>query len=147
MAASNPRTNPTRQDTFKVTLMVDGLGYGIWDKKTGGELDSDELKYHPGGMAPVISLGGKKLPGNITLQREYDGDNDGSNVAVLFPKVGSARATVKQNTLDFDGNSYGKQIVWKGILKKVSVPDVDSEGNAAALMEIEISVDQTPVSS
>ena len=139
--------NATRQDTFKVWLFVDHRNVGIWDKKTGGELDSDELKYYPGNMAPAISLGGKKLPGNITLQREFDGQVDGDWLPFLFASAGSKRATVHQKPLDFDGNGYGKTITWHGILKKVQVPDHDSEGNAAALIEVEISVDKVPAAA
>lgn len=138
------RSHPTRSDTFRVTLMVDGTETGIWDKKTGGELDSDELKYSPGGMLPQLSLGGKVNPGNVTLQREYDRVDDHDKINFLLNRVGKARTTVSQRPLDFDGNPYGKAVLWHGTLKRVQVPDVDSEGNSAALIEVEISTDGKP---
>jgi len=138
---ANP-TKPTRQDTFRVTLTVDHENFGVWDKKTGGDVDSNELKYRPGGMRPLQSLGGTTTPANVTLQRDYDRIDDHDRINTLLRKAGKVRATVHQQPLDFDGNPYGKTIHWKGTLKRVLVPDVDSEGNSAAMIEVEISVDE-----
>ena len=41
---------PTRQDTHNVTVSVDGRQIGLFDTKSGGELDSEENLYNPGGM-------------------------------------------------------------------------------------------------
>lgn len=138
------RTNPTRQDTFRVRLQVDHVKFGVWDKKTGGDMDSNELKYSPGGMVPQISLGGQKMPANVVLQRIYDVVDDNDRINLLLAGVGRHDATVHQQPLDFDGNPFGKAIVWHGTLKRVTVPDVDSEGNAAALVEVEITVSGNP---
>jgi hypothetical protein len=53
-----PTTAPTREDTWLVSLSIDGRDLEVWDKLSGGEVDSDESKYRPGGMAAEISLGG-----------------------------------------------------------------------------------------
>lgn len=137
-----PRNNPTRQDTFRVTLNVDGENFGVWDKKTGGDVDSNELKYRPGGMAPIQSMGGTTVPANVVLQRDYDRVDDHDRINTLLSKVGKVRATVHQQPLDFNGNAYGKAVIWHGTFKRVLVPDVDSEGNAASLIEVEVSVDE-----
>jgi hypothetical protein len=135
--------SPTRQDTFRVTLTVDSRDLGVWDKKTGGDVDSNELKYRPGAMGPLQSLGGTTVPSNVTLQRNYDKVRDHDNINFLLSRVGGVRATVHQQPLDLDGNPYGSKAVhWHGTLKRVLVPDVDSEGNAAAMLEVEVSVDE-----
>lgn len=138
---------PTRQDTFRVTLTVDGSNRGVWDKKSGGDVDSNELKYSPGGMAQQVSMGGMVTPANITLQRDYDRVRDHDTITFLLSRVGKSPATVHQQPLDFDGNPYGKTVHWKGILKRVLIPDVDSEGNAAAMLEVEISIAGRPTAA
>jgi hypothetical protein len=49
--------------------------------------------------------------------------------------------------MDPDGNIYGNPVVWNGTLKRVQVPDVDSERSEAALIEIEITVDGEPTAA
>lgn len=134
----------TRQDTFVIRVVLDGSPLGIWDKKTGGALDSDELKYYPGGMRQAISLGGKKTTDNITLQRLYDRKDDHDKINTLFNAVGRGKLTISQKPMDPDGNEYGRPIIWVGTLKRVFVPDTDSEGNAAALVEIEATIAGQP---
>jgi hypothetical protein len=139
-------TNPTRQDTWNVTVHIldTNTWIGLWEKKTGGDSDSNELTYMPGGMAPRISLGGQQIPTNITLQREYDGNQDNGYITTLLKGVGRMKIAVVQRALDFNGQPYGKRITWQGILKRVKMPDVDSEGNAAALLEIEVTCGAAP---
>jgi len=144
---NGPRDSGTRQDTFCVILYVAGNSLGVWDKKTGGDLDSDEVKYYPGNMAAVQSLGGRLVPNNITLQRLYDRQDDHDNINYMLNLVGRANCKVTQRPLNFDTTGYGKAIVWTGKLKRVLVPDVDSEATAAALIEVEISVDSAPVAA
>jgi hypothetical protein len=63
---------PTREDTWLITCSVDGRDLGVFDTKSGGELDSEEAKYKPGGMAAEISLGGSRTYGNLTITRYAD---------------------------------------------------------------------------
>jgi hypothetical protein len=145
-----PRTNlPTdgsRQDQFAITLQVGTTSWGFWDKKTGGELDSDEVKYYPGATDQSVSLGGRLVPGNVTLQRLYDRKDDHPKIGSLLNAVGKQTAVVTQRPLDPDGNPFGNRIVWNGTLKRVLVPDVDSEATSAALLEVEITVAGKPAS-
>lgn len=138
------RENGTRQDTWVIRVTIGGVNWGVWDKKTGGEIDSDELKYNPGAMADPLSLGGKALPGNVVLQRLYDRKDDHDRVNQLYNGAGKTTATVAVRPMDPDGNEYGKSTIYTGKLKRVAPPDVDSEGNAAALLEIEVSVTGRP---
>lgn len=137
---------PSRQDTWVLRVYLDNVYMGIWDKKTGGEFDSDEAKYYPGNMAPAISLGGKRTTGNITLQRFYGRQRDHDNIQKWFNAVGRGIVTVSQKPKDFDGIEYGKPIIYNGTLKRCSPPDVDSEGTGVALFEIEVTVDGDPSS-
>lgn len=128
-----------RKDQHRVTVVVDGRKLGVWDVLTGGETDSDELKYRPGGMAPQISLGGTVTVGQVIVSRLYKLDRDHSLIHWLLGRVGKGNAIVNKAVLDPDGNAYGKPLVTTGTLKRVTPPEVDSNATGdAATIEIEI---------
>src|SRR5215472_2289762 len=144
------RNQGSRADTWTIIVQLgSGAGgmtnLGVWDKKTGGDLDSDEVKYYPGGMAAVEALGGRLNPTNLTLQRIYDRVDDAQYITKLFNGVGNEPVTVTQHAMNLDGTLYGaKRVIWTGVLKRVRYPDVDSETTGAALIEIEVTVNASP---
>jgi len=137
---NQPLTNPTREDTNLVTLRVDDVDFGVWDKKTGGNADSEETKYSPGGMAKEVSLGGRQNHENITLSREFDWSRDLPSLGYLLDRRGRGAVTIGQQFLDIDGNARGNPLTSTGTLKSVQAPDHDSSGNDAALIEIECTI-------
>lgn len=128
----------SRQDQYAVTLTVDNIDFGIWDKLDGGEVDSEELKYKPGGMGAHVSLGGSVEVGNLTLSRLCLLERDHAQIHFLIERVGKANVVVNRQPLDVDANAYGDALVYTGKLKAVSPPEVDSESSDAGLLEIEI---------
>ena len=135
---------PTRQDTYRITVSVAGINTGIWDKMTGGDVDSEENKYAPGGMAPHVSLGGRRTVENITVSRLYRLERDHVDLMQrMIDWVGRAQVVAKQ-PLDIEGNGYGSPLVYQGTLKRVSPPEVDSEASDAGLWEIEVTTDGFP---
>jgi hypothetical protein len=143
--------HPTRQDTARVTLKVQNpsngnwVDYGVWDKKTGGEVDSEDYKYKPGGMVDQISLGGTKTTGDVTLTRLYQHNN--LKTQALISWVGRAECIVAHHILDVDGNTFGAPIVYRGKLKTLTPPEVDSESTDPAFIELVISPNSPPVIS
>jgi hypothetical protein len=144
---------PTRQDTYSVSVHVippggnpPGRDLGVWDKMTGGQVDSDETRYNPGGMAPPVSLGGRKTVENIVVSRLYRLARDHDIVQDFINWSGRARVIVSKQPLDIEGNVYGRPIVYNGTLKRYSTPDVDSESSAAGMVEIEVTIEGYPVS-
>jgi hypothetical protein len=141
----------SRKDQYNVTVSVtrDGTtrNLGTFDKLTGGDVDSDDVKYRPGNMADQISLGSYRTVNNITASRLLDLKRDlaGSpgNLAWLMNGVGSADVVVTKQSLDVNKNPFGSPIVYRGKLKAVTPPEVDSESTDAALFEIEITTDGT----
>lgn len=130
----------SRTDQYAVTLSVNGVDLGIWDKFQGGEVDSEETKYKPGNMQPELSLGGTKTVTNITLQVLYDGDRFTPAICgFLDAMVGRGWCVVGRQLLDLDGAPKGVPRVYQGRLRRWALPEVDSEGNAAGLIELEIS--------
>lgn len=148
-----PELFPVRQDTWEVSLEIyNNVGklepWEVWDKKTGGEVDSEDVKYYPGGMADPLSLGGRVTIGNITLQRIYRKGRDHDKVANLMSYVGKNRCVVHQrplnkNTKDgFTTDGFrDTAITYTGVIKRVLVPEVDSEASGASLLEVEIAPD------
>lgn len=130
-----------RQDLFVVHVEVDGRDLGIWDKKQGGERDSEETTYKPGGSQKQVSLGGSQTVGNVTVSKLFDESVANGIFHWLDERVGFGEAVVQQQPTDKTGKAFGRPIVRTGTLKKVSPPEVDSESNTAALVEIEISCD------
>jgi hypothetical protein len=129
----------SRKDQYAVGVTIDGTYTGIWDKMTGGEIDSDETKYKPGGMTQEISLGGSVNTGNITVSRLFDLARDLPVIKTWMHRVGKALVVVSKQSLDVDGNAFGDPMVYQGKLKMVTPPEVDSEVSDAALVEIEVS--------
>lgn len=128
-----------RQDQHLITVTVDGNNLGVFDKAPGLEADSSETKYKPGGMGPEIVLGGSQTANNITVSRLYDITRDHELARALLPRRGKAPMSVSWQPLDPDGNPQGKPLVTQGRLKKVKFPDMDSEADGAAMLELEMS--------
>jgi hypothetical protein len=127
-----------RQDQYNVTVVIDGEDLGTFDKFTGGEIDSEETTYKPGGMGARVSLGGSVNVGNVTISRLYDIEREQPIIHRLLARVGKGQMTVNKQPLDVDGNVYGRPLVYTGKLKQVNPPEVDSESSDAALLELEM---------
>jgi hypothetical protein len=145
---------PTRQDTWAITLFVEHphnpgsmINYAVWDKKSGGGVDSEERVYYPGAMAPPISLGGRKTVGQVTLQRLYRLGRDHDPIQQLIDAVGVSRVSIHQQPMDIHGNVYGSPIVYNGTLKTLNIPDHDSEGNDPAMIEVVCTIAAPPTST
>jgi hypothetical protein len=110
---------------------------GTWDKFEGGEVDSDEQKYSPGGMAPPVSLGGAVQMGNVTVSRLYVLERDHPVVHTLLSKVGIAQIRVSKQPLDVNKVPYGRPLVYTGKIKTVTPPEHDSTSSDPALIQIE----------
>ena len=128
--------NPERQDTWLVTCILEGKDLGIFDKKSGGEIDSDENKYPLGGMLGEISLGGRKTVGELTISRYFDADRDDPLFGFLNANVGAGDATVGVIPLDFHGNPQGGKVIYSCTLRTFTPPEVDNESQDAAMLEL-----------
>src|SRR3954471_3834197 len=116
---------PLRQDTRAVTVTIFKPGTdiaimkGIWDKKSGGQVDSEETVYHAGAMADPISLGGRRTVENLTLSRLCRLDRDWQMIPALGAAAGKADVVMADQPLDFDGNVQGNALTYRGTLKRV----------------------------
>lgn len=133
----------SREDQFSCTVSVTYGGQtrdlGIFDGFSGGEIDSSEKKFNPGGMQQTISLGGKKAVGNVTVKRLYDLVRDHPMMGWLAGGVGKAEVTAVKASMTVDSVMVPSPLVYHGKLKTLTPPDHDSMSDDEAMWEIEIS--------
>lgn len=128
-----------RQDTYSVRASIDGVDLGVFDKMSGGEGDSEETTYRPGGLGDQVTLGGAQSIGNITISKLYT-DVVHGQFHFLMARRGKGEMVVIRQPLDSDGNASGRVVAYSGKLKAVTPAEIDSEGNDAALLELEMTV-------
>lgn len=135
----------SRQDQFLITvsaqLTAGGpmVSLGTFDRRSGGEVSASDTKYRPGGSPNEISLGGPRTVGNVTVSRLYDLARDHDRAKQLAAVVGQGRVTVSQQPLDASQVPTRTPTIWNGVLTRVTFPDADSSGNAASMLELEVS--------
>lgn len=130
---------------YRVTLSVDGQDFGVWDKKTGGDVQATITKHRPGGMGPEETYGGQTEITDLVLTRvkKRKDRDDIAKIAVLRNRIGRGHAVVVEQPLDQDANAYGPPSVHTGVLQRVSGADVDSTSNDADMYEVGISTNGT----
>jgi hypothetical protein len=124
---------------YAVGVWIDQIGdLGWFDTFTGGGVDSDEVKYHPGAMAQTISLGGTSEVDNVVVGRLYELRRDHPIVGQLLDKCGKVQMVIAKHPLDPDGNAWGRPLVYVGTYKRCTPPEHDSNATDAAIMELEL---------
>ncbi len=118
---------------------------GIWDKKTGGDVEAEITKHRGGGMGEEESHGGQPSTSDVTLTRtnKRQGRNDVATRRLLRAMVGKADIVVTEQTLDKDGNSWDQPSVHRGTLKRVSGAEVDADSNETDMYEVGVSLNGT----
>jgi hypothetical protein len=135
----------SRQDLYQITVSaqtsVNGplVALGRFDRRSGGNVTASDTKYRPGASPVEVSLGGPRTVENVTISRLYDLDRDHELAKRLATVVGQGRVSVAQQPLDSNYVAWGTPTTWNGILTRVTWPDADSSGNAASLLELEVS--------
>jgi hypothetical protein len=128
-----------RNDRFLCTLAVDDVPVSDpFDRCTGGDTDSDEVKYRPGGMGAEVSLGGSVSVANITVARNFAVGRDDTLLRDLRNKAGLSKVTVNLQPLDANKHAFGVAQTFTGILQRVQGPQHDSTSTDPAMIEIEI---------
>jgi hypothetical protein len=133
-----------REDQFLITATVDGVALGVFDTCEGGDADSEETKYRPGGFRPIRTLGGQGAPQNVTIGRLEELERDTELVRWLMSRSGKGRMSVNKQPLDTDGNPFGRPFTYTGILKTVTPPNADSNSNSAAVWTAVLSTEGSP---
>jgi hypothetical protein len=130
-----------RQDQWRNTLTIDGRPMGVWDTMDGGDVESEETKYRPGGMAPQVALGGVTTVNNVTLGRLLTSDDWPFMRDLMANRTGKAPCIVARQPLDTDGNAFGTPLVYRGVLQHVTPGNTDSNSSDAQVWEIVVSTE------
>jgi hypothetical protein len=130
-----------RQDQWANTVTIDGTPMGVWDTLTGGDVEAEETKYKPGGMAPAMSLGGSVNVNNITLGRLLDRSDWDFMHNLMASRTGKAEVLVARQPLDADGNPFGRPLSYRGVLLHVEPGDTDSNSSDAQVWQITVSTE------
>jgi len=129
-----------RQDQAGVTLTVNGRELPfLFNKRDGGEVDSETGKSRPAGGKREEAHGGPKTVEDVTLNGEMNPDRDHETLQWLKSLIGSEpEAGVVESALDGNNNPYRVINTWTGILKRVNTGEYDA--NSSDLREFEIEV-------
>lgn len=106
-----------------ITVTVDGKPLGTFDKRSGGDVDSDISKRDTADGPQVYHA--KKTVNDLTVTRGYDRERDHELLRGLEQRAGRASMSVSEQPLDADGNPWGKPKTWDGMLKSVNSGEVD----------------------
>jgi hypothetical protein len=129
----------SRQNQARVTVVVDGISLGLFEDRTGGDADSADTQYPLGGMGPRISLGGRQEVANVVVKCLYDTERQ-SRIKWLVGRAGKGQMVVTEQPLDNEEQAFGEPLVWSGTLKRVQPPERQADSDAAAQLELEMSV-------
>lgn len=141
-----------RTDQQVVTLSLEDPATGVvydlgeWDKMEGGGVDSEEKTY-TAARGVKKSLGGQVTVDNIVLSRDYDLARDHAKIGVLIALVGRGIGTISKAPTDSSyavDISSGGALGYIGTLKRCTPPEVDSESNDAAMVELEFTIPNAP---
>lgn len=133
-----------REDQFSISVTVVGVTFPFttsWQSMEGGDVQSNAVKTHPGGMYGEIALGGPSSRSDCTVKRLYSEDLD-AFVPTLESLVGNARMSVSWTPLNADTTAGGTTHVLTGYLKEVTIPVYDANASAAATIGLVMSCDQ-----
>lgn len=129
-----------REDLYDIYVNINGSPQGKFDKMSGGGVDSEDSFYRGSGGVRV-ALGGSKTIENVTVSRLAFPGRENNLLPYLIAGAGRVSMVVTKWPTDADHNPFGRPLVYKGKLKAVTPNDVDSEGNDAALIELEMVCD------
>lgn len=132
-------TISTEQQSL-VSLTINTQNFGIWDKRSGGDGVSKEIKYRPGGMGPEETFTSLPSYTTVTLSRVMEFSRDWELFRAYEQQAGKLGASISEQPLDASGNPYGNPIVWQGRFLGFKPGNVDSTSDAVRMIEVDIAV-------
>lgn len=132
-----------RENLYHVRVKIEGTDGKTWshvfDKFDGGDTTAKDTKYRPAnGLKTQRSLGAASEVSDVKVTCLYD-ENVNAKEHWLQSQVGAATAHVHKQPLDGNGAPFGTPSVYSGTLDGITPPKTDSESDAAALFELDVS--------
>jgi len=134
-----------REDQFMIHAGVNGVSFPgtfSWQSKEGGDVQSDAVVTHPGGMLGSITLGGPNKRTDATVKRMMT-DTLMPFIQPLERACGHARMWISWTPMDADGNRIpNSTITLNGILKEVQIPPANANTAAESVLGLVMSCDE-----
>lgn len=136
-----------RSDQFSVGLTVEGLPEGKqtdlipWDSCEGGDQTVEGQTYLPGGMLPLVSVGGIPKRSPLTLKRIWS-----TQLLEIFKAMdqgaGQSACKVTVTTLNTKREAVtGSTITYTGTLGTVTRPNYGAETAEKAFLQVMVDCD------
>ena len=131
-----------REDQFLIHAGVDGVSLPrthSWQSKEGGDVQSDAVVTHPGGMKKAITLGGPNKRSDATVKRMFT-DTLMPYVTQLENACGNAGMWVSWTPMDANGVAIpNTTVTLTGVLKEVQVPPANANSTGEAALALVMS--------
>lgn len=108
-----------------------------WDVLDGGDNVAPNKIIHPGGMAPMISLGGIPVRSDITVERAWSDVLFGA-YKTLDGVAGGEPVEVGYVILDSPGKPQGTVFTYTGVLLSTTRPGYKAGESSDAMLKITI---------
>lgn len=132
-----------REDLFDVTLTLEAAGkkYVIpVDKQKGLDVQGKSNKYRPSnGLETEMELGGTRSINDATLTALWSQEVEEA-LEFLYNYPGRANVSIKKQSLDENGNAFGKVQTFVGKLTGFTPPESDSQSEKPSVAEFKCSV-------
>jgi len=129
-----------RSDQAQILVEIKGvtLDKESWSVMEGGDNTAEEAQTFPGGMKPLVALGGFPKRSKITVSRPWQ-DTLVTAYKQIDPLVGKAVVTVSYQVLNSNKEPFGEPINYEGILDSVTRPNYKAGTSEEAMLVITVS--------
>jgi hypothetical protein len=127
--------------TATADLPTGTVNLGIFDKRTGGDVQATAAKHRPGGWVSEKSYASLPTYTDVVINRVYERDRDHEMLRTLDNRAGRSMITVTEQPLDPDGHAWGNPITWRGRLLQIKHGDYDSTSAAVRQFEVHVSIE------
>jgi hypothetical protein len=126
----------------RVTLVVEGADYGIWETIGAINGTSGISKRATGGGGPIKARPGRQTMEDVTLAKEYEPDLHAGEFRTLMTQRGWGKATASFQPISPSDNSpIGEPVVVSGILSRAQLSGGDANSDDEMMIEVELALD------
>lgn len=129
------------EQSYLVTVVVDGTPCGVFDTFEGGDTAAPSLQHRNGGQRNMTSYPTLPKYAALTVSRVMEFTRDWELERALKQKAGIVTASVTIQPLDADGNVYGAPQVASGMFLGTKGIKGDSDSEALSTYSLDFSVD------
>lgn len=130
----------TSQSNSQVSVVIDGVPFGVWDSLSGGATTSSPSKRRSGGTRREKVSRGRNTTEDLTVGKECEAE-DVARLNRLRPRVHRAQVVVTEQLLDIDDVPTGTPTTYTGVLSSLNTGDVDIESDEFRMCEIGVVVE------